>query len=210
MQNELWRLGIVELAKAIREKQISSREVIQAHLDRINTVNSRLNAVTVVLDEEALRAAEAADQALARGAVPGLLHGVPMTVKENIDLSGSPTTQGVVALKEALPPAESPHVTHLKRAGAIPIGRPNFPEFGLRWYTDNALRGATKNPWDATRTPGGSSGGDAVALATGMTPLGLGNDYGGSLRYPSQCCGTAAIRPTFGRVAWASSLAPAE
>jgi len=210
MQNELWRLGIVELAKAIREKQISSREVIQAHLDRINTVNSRLNAVTVVLDEEALRAAEAADQALARGAVPGLLHGVPMTVKENIDLSGSPTTQGVVALKEALPPAESPHVTHLKRAGAIPIGRTNLPDFGLRWYTDNALRGATKNPWDATRTPGGSSGGDAVALATGMTPLGLGNDYGGSLRYPSQCCGTAAIRPTFGRVAWASSLAPAE
>jgi amidase len=210
MQNELWRLGIVELAKAIREKRVSSREVIQAHLDRINAVNSKLNAVTVVLDEEALRAAEAADQALAKGATLGPLHGIPMTVKENIDLSGSPTTQGVVALKEALPPAESPHATHLKRAGAIPIGRTNLPDFGLRWYTDNALRGATKNPWDATRTPGGSSGGDAVALATGMTPLGLGNDYGGSLRYPSQCCGTTAIRPTFGRVARASSLAPAE
>lgn len=210
MQNELWRLGIVELAKAIREKQVSSREVIQAHFDRINTVNSGLNAVTVVLDEEALRAAEAADQAVAKGATLGPLHGVPMTVKENIDLSGSPTTQGVAALKDALPPLEAPHVTQLKQAGAIPIGRTNMPDFGPRWYTDNALRGATKNPWDATRTPGGSSGGDAVALATGMTPLGLGNDYGGSLRYPSQCCGTTAIRPTFGRVAWASSLAPAE
>src|SRR5216684_886594 len=132
MQTELWRLGVAELAKAIREKQVSSREVVQAHLDRINAVNGRLNAVTVVLHEEALRAAEEADQALAKGAVSGSLHGVPMTVKENID------------------------------------------------------------------------------LATGMTPLGLGNDYGGSLRYPSQCCGTTAIRPTFGRVAWASSLAPAE
>jgi amidase len=210
MQNELWRLGIVELAKAIREKQVSSQEVIQAHLDRINTVNGRLNAVTVVLHEEALRVAEEADQALARGAVPGPLHGVPMTVKENIDLSGSPTTQGIVAFKDALPPAESPHVTQLKRAGAIPIGRTNLPDFGLRWYTDNALRGATQNPWAPSRTPGGSSGGEAVALATGMTPLGLGNDYGGSLRYPSQCCGTTALRPTCGRVAWASSLAPVE
>ena len=133
MQNELWRLGTVDLAKAIREKQVSSREVIQAHLDRINTVNGRLNAVTVVLHQEALRAAEEADRALARGGALGPLHGVPMTVKENIDLSGSPTTQGIVAFKDALPPAESPHVTQLKRAGAIPIGRTNLPDFGLRW-----------------------------------------------------------------------------
>lgn len=210
MQTELWRLGVAELAQAIREKQVSSREVVQAHLDRITAVNGGLNAVTVVLHEEALRAAEEADQTLAKGAILGPLHGIPMTVKENIDLANSPTTSGVVALKDAIPPLEAPHVTQLKRAGAIPIGRTNLPDFGLRWYTDNALRGATKNPWNASRTPGGSSGGDAVALATGMTPLGLGNDYGGSLRYPSQCCGTTAIRPTFGRVTWASSLAPGE
>lgn len=210
METELWRLGVTELAQAIREKQVSSREVVQAHLDRIKAVNGGLNAVTVVLHEQALRAAEEADQALAKGAACGPLHGIPMTVKENIDLSGSPTTQGVVALKDAIPPVEAPHVTQLKRAGAIPIGRTNMPDFGLRWHTDNALRGATKNPWDSSRTPGGSSGGEAVALATGMTPLGLGNDYGGSLRYPSQCCGTTALRPTFGRVAWASSLDPAE
>jgi amidase len=210
MQTELWRSGVTELTQAIRKKDVSSREVVQAHLDRINAVNGELNAVTVVLHEQALRAAEEADQALAKGAAVGPLHGIPMTVKENIDLSGSPTTEGIVALKGALPPFDAPHVAQLKRAGAIPIGRTNMPDFGLRWYTDNALRGATKNPWDVTRTPGGSSGGDAVALATGMTPLGLGNDYGGSLRYPSQCCGTTAIRPTFGRVALASSLAPAE
>lgn len=210
MQTELWRLGVTELAQAIREKQVSSREVVQAHLDRIATINEKLNAVTVVLHEQALRAADEADRALASGATVGPLHGVPMTVKENIDLAGSPTTMGVAALKDAIPPLEAPHVTQLKRAGAIPIGRTNMPDFGLRWYTDNALRGATVNPWDVTRTPGGSSGGDAVALATGMTPLGLGNDYGGSLRYPSQCCGTTAIRPTLGRVAWTSSLAPAE
>lgn len=197
-----------ELAQAIRKKEISSREVIQAHLDRINAVNGGLNAVTVVLHEQALLAAQEADQALGKGVAVGPLHGVPMTVKENIDLANSPTTAGVVALKDAIPPLESPHVTQLKRAGAIPIGRTNQPDFALRYYTANALRGATKNPWDATRTPGGSSGGDAVALATGMTPLGLGNDYGGSLRYPSQCCGTTALRPTLGRVAWASSLAP--
>ncbi|MBI3797589.1 MAG: amidase [Deltaproteobacteria bacterium] len=210
MQHELWRVGVAELAKAIREKQVSSREVVQAHLARIDAVNGKLNAVTVVLQEEALRAAEEADKAIARGTTLGPLHGVPMTVKENIDLAQSPTTQGVVALKDALPPIEAPHVTQLKQAGAIPLGRTNLPDFGLRWYTDNALRGATKNPWDSSRTPGGSSGGDAVALATGMTPLGLGNDYGGSLRYPSQCCGTTALRPTLGRVAWASSLAAAD
>lgn len=210
MADELWRLGAVDLARAIRERRVSSREVVQAHLDRIAVVNGRVNAVTVVLRDEALRAAAAADKALAGGATPGPLHGVPMTVKENIDLAGSPTTQGIAAFKDAVPPREAPHVTQLKRAGAIPIARTNMPDFALRWYTDSSLRGATLNPWHAGHTPGGSSGGDAVALATGMTPLGLGNDYGGSLRFPSQCCGTTAIRPTHGRVAWADALAPAE
>ncbi len=210
MQGELWKLGAMDLARVIREKQVSSREVVQAHLDRIDHVNSRLNAVTVVLRDEALRAAEEADRALAGGGAHGPLHGVPLTVKEVTDVSGSATTRGVVAFKDALPRAESPNVTQLRRAGAIPIGRTNTPDFALRWHTDNALRGATVNPWDPSLTPGGSSGGDAVALASGMTPLGLGSDYGGSLRYPSQCCGTTALRPTFGRVASASSLAVSE
>ncbi len=208
MQAELWRWGVAELAQAIREKRVSSREVVQAHLDRIQAANGELNAVTVVMHDEALQAAEAADQSLAKGDDLGTLHGVPMTIKENIDLANSPTTSGIVALKEAIPPVEAPHISQLKQAGAIPIGRTNLSDFALRYHTDNALRGATLNPWDASRTPGGSSGGDAVAVATGMTPLGLGNDYGGSLRYPSQCCGITTIRPTLGRVTWDAAFAP--
>jgi amidase len=135
---------------------------------------------------------------------------VPVTVKENIDLAGSATTEGTTALAEAVPPLDAPNAANMKAAGAIPIGRTNLPDLGLRWHTDNALHGPTRNPWDPSRTPGGSSGGEAAALAAGMTPLGMGNDYGGSLRWPTQCSGTAAIRPTLGRVPAASSLAPAE
>jgi amidase len=210
MATDLWRWSAADLAQAISAKQLSAREVVQAHLDRIAAVNHKLNAVTAVLGESALAAADAADRALASGAALGPLHGVPITVKENIELIGSAYTEGVLALKDALPPVDAPHVAQMKAAGAIPIGRTNLPDFGLRWHTDNALHGATRNPWNPTRTPGGSSGGEAAALATGMTPLGLGNDYGGSLRWPSQCCGTAAIRPTLGRVAFHSGLAPAE
>ena len=101
-------------------------------------------------------------------------------------------------------------MANLREAGAIPMARTNLPDFALRWHTDNALHGATRNPWDATRTPGGSSGGEAVALATGMTPLGLGNDLGGSLRWPSQCNGTAALRPTLGRVPRATMIEPVD
>lgn len=210
MTAELWRMGASDLAAAIRAKKVSSREVVQAHLDRIAAVNPRVNAVTVVLADEALAAAAAADRAVAGGAKLGPLHGVPMTVKENIDVIGSATTQAVVALADAVPPIDAPHIRQLKAAGAIVMGRTNLPEFGLRWHTDNGLRGSTKNPWDASRTPGGSSGGEAVSLATGMTPLGMGNDLGGSLRWPSQCNGTMALKPTLGRIPDASALAPAE
>jgi amidase len=210
MSTELWRWSAADLAQAIRTKELSAREVVQAHLDRIAAVNHTVNAVTAVLHESALAAADAADRAVAAGEPLGPLHGVPITVKENIELVGSAYTEGVPALKDAIPPVDAPHMAQVKAAGAIPIGRTNLPDFGLRWHTDNELRGATRNPWNPARTPGGSSGGEAAALATGMTPLGLGNDYGGSLRWPSQCCGTAAIRPTLGRVAAHSALAPAE
>ncbi|MDP6346483.1 MAG: amidase [Alphaproteobacteria bacterium] len=195
-----WHQSAGSLAEAIREKRLSSQEVIQAHLDRIRAVNSEINAVTVVLEEDALRLAREADQKIAAGEDVGPLHGVPITVKENIDLVGSATTHGIVALKDAMPSTDAPVVTHLKRAGAIPIGRTNLPDFGLRWHTANNLHGATRNPWDPTRTSGGSSGGEAAAIATGMSPLGIGNDMGGSLRYPAQCCGITAIRPSLGRV----------
>ena len=205
MAQELWRLSATELATVIRNKKTSVREVVQAHLDRIAAVHNAVNAVTVVLDEMALALADKADQAISKGATLGPLHGVPMTVKENIDLKDTATTMGVPELKDAVSPVDAPHIAQLKKAGAIPIGRTNLPDFGLRYHTDNALRGPTKNPWDSKKTPGGSSGGDAVTLATGQTPLAMGNDYGGSLRYPSQCCGTVALRPTLGRIPRAST-----
>ncbi len=200
MTGPLWQWSATSLARAIREKSLSSREVIRAHLDRIDAVNHEVNAVTVVLEEDALRKASKADEQLAAGEALGPLHGVPVTVKESIDLVGSATTHGIVDLKNSVPLRDATVITHLKRAGAIPIGRTNLPDFGLRWHTTNDLRGATLNPWDRSRTPGGSSGGEAAAIATGMSPLGVGNDMGGSLRYPAQCCGITAIRPSLGRM----------
>ena len=197
---ELWSLGAGALAGVIKARQASSREVVTAHLDRIELINPELNAVTRVLADSALKAADEADRRLASGSQLGRLHGVPISVKENIDVVGSPTTHGVVALANAYPPADAVQVASLRAAGAIVLARTNLPEFALRWHTDNDLYGATKNPWNPALTPGGSSGGEAVALATGMTPLGLGNDDGGSLRHPPQCTGVAAIKPSLGRV----------
>jgi amidase len=205
---ELWRMGAADLAEAIRAKEVKSREVVEALLTRIEQVNPKVNAITVTLADSALAAADAADRATANGSASGALHGVPITVKENIDCLGSATTDGIVAMAEAMPTLDAPQVGRLREQGAIPIARTNMPDFGMRWHTDNALRGASLNPWNAALTPGGSSGGEAVALATGMSCLGLGNDYGGSLRWPSQCNGTAALKPTFGRIATGSSIEP--
>ncbi len=200
MERLSWQMSASDLADAIREKKTTSQEVVQAHFDRIEAVNHRVNAITVVLREEALQSAQEADRKIAKGEQIGQLQGVPITIKENIDVYGSATTMGVVALKDANPTVDAPIVSLLKKAGAIPIGRTNLPDFALRDHTNSSLNGVTINPWKQTCTPGGSSGGEAVAIATGMSPLGIGNDFAGSVRYPSQCCGIAAIRPTFGRV----------
>jgi len=197
---DLWAMSAGELARAIRSGQASSREVVEAHLRRIEEVNPRLNALVAVLAESALAAAAAADRAVASGAPLGALHGVPISVKENIDVAELPTTHGVESLAGAVADLDSPQVANLRADGAIVLGRGNLPEFALRWDTVNDLYGQTRNPWDPALTPGGSSGGDAVAVATGMVPLGLGNDDGGSLRYPPQCTGVASIKPGLGRV----------
>ncbi len=198
MSDELWRKSAVELADAIRRRRVSSREVIEAHLSRIADVNPQVNAIVRVLGDQARDAADLADAAISRGDVLGALHGVPITVKENIDMVGLPTTQGVPALAEAIPQLDAPVVERMRAAGAIPIGRTNLPDLGLRVHTDSTLYGRTKNPWKSDRTAGGSSGGEGAALATGMSPLGLGNDIGGSLRNPAHCCGIASIKPTTG------------
>lgn len=196
----LWKHSASSLALAIRDKQVSSLEVIEAHLDRIEAINADLNAVVAILADTALAAARLADEQIAAGESIGPLHGVPFTIKDVFDLAGTATTMGIVDLKDKVPDHDTPVVAHLKKAGAIPIARTNVPDFGVRWHTDNDLYGATLNPWDAARTPGGSSGGEAVAIATGMSPLGIGGDMGGSLRFPAQCCGITALKPGFGRI----------
>ena len=200
MERELWRWDAVELAAAIRTRTISSREAVASVLARLDAVNPALNAVTVLLADQALGAADRADAAVRRGEPLGPLHGVPVTIKENVDQTDAATANGVVAFKDLIATSDSPPVANWKRAGAVIVGRTNTPAFSFRWHTDNELRGRTWNPWKRELTPGGSSGGAAAALATGFAPLAHGNDLGGSIRYPAYCCGVAGIRPTLGRV----------
>jgi amidase len=205
---DLWRMSATELAEAIRSRRASSQEVVEAHLRRIEAVNPAVNAVTVVLGEQAVEAAKAADRVVAGGGDLPRFHGVPVTVKENIDVAGTPTTLGLRALAAAYPRQDAPVVESLKAAGAIPIGRTNLATFTVRWHCDSELYGATMNPWDRSRTPGASSGGDAAALATGMTALGIGSDGLGSLRWPAQCCGVSTLKPTLGRIPDATTAGP--
>ena len=196
-----------DLAGLIRKKETSSKEVIEAHLNRILEVNPYLNAVTLTLEESALKAAERADNA-SEADRKKPFHGVPFTIKENIDFMGTPTTNGIPLLAESMPSKNAPLVDRMLGAGAIPIGRTNLPEMGMRLDTDNPLRGRTFNPWNKDLTPGGSSGGEAAAIATGMSPFGLGNDIGGSLRNPAYCCGIASLKPSIGRIPFVNSIEP--
>ena len=207
---EMWRRSATELASAIASGDVSAVEVVQSHLERIEAVNPAVNAVTLVLADDALQAAKEADRAVADGEPLGVFHGVPFTIKENVDVAGSATTQGVPALAGAIAPIDAPVVERLRAAGAIPLARTNLPDMALRVHTDSSLHGVTRNPFDGTKTAGGSSGGEAAALATGMSPLGLGNDIGGSLRNPAYCCGIASLKPTAHRVPSASSTSPQE
>ncbi len=197
---ELWRWQAVDLAAAIRRREISSREAVQSCLDRTHEVNPQLNAIVQLQAESALLAADAADVLVARGDALGALHGVPVTTKINVDHAGWPTTNGIVALRENIATQDSPVVANLKKSGAVLFGRTNTPAFSMRWFTDNALHGLTSNPWSKTYTPGGSSGGAASAVAAGMGPIAHGNDLAGSVRYPAYCTGVYGLRPSFGRV----------
>jgi amidase len=192
-------------------KQISSREVTESVIARLKSVNPRINAVPVLLEQEALAAADAADAALARGIVLGPLHGVPVTSKSNTDQKGLPTPNGVVALSEKpVATEDSPPVAAMRGAGGVIIGRTNVPAYSLRWDTDNDLHGRTYNPHDRRLVPGGSSGGAAAAVAAGIGPIALGNDMGGSIRIPAHACGVVGIRPSMGRVPAFNSTAPVE
>ncbi len=185
-------------AAKVGGRTISAVEVVEAHLVRLAELNPRLNAVTRV-NANARAEASAVDRAVAAGrSLP--LAGVPVTIKDNVDVAGQSTPNGVRALDGVVATVDAPLVESLRAAGAVVIGRTNTPEFSWRWHTDNPLFGATVNPWDHTRTPGGSSGGGAAALAVGIGCLAHGNDAGGSLRWPANCCGVAALKPTVGRI----------
>jgi amidase len=201
MAKELWQESASTLAQLIRSGQTSSREVVSAHLARIDAVNGAVNAVVEVRPDEVLAEADAADAAQKSGAPLGALHGVPFSVKTNLDVAGYATTEGTVALKDVMAAFDSPIVQKMRGAGAVVLARTNMPDLGLRVNAESSLYGATHNPWKHGRTAGGSSGGEAAAIASGMSPIGLGNDIGGSLRNPAYCCGITSIKPSRGRVA---------
>jgi len=189
------------LAHLIRSGQTSSREVIEAHLERIEAVNGEVNAVVEVRPEAVRAQADAADAEQRAGSPLGPLHGVPFSVKSNLDVTGYATNEGALALKDFMATSDAPIVEKMRGAGAVVLARTNMPDLGLRINTESSLFGATHNPWKRGYTVGGSSGGEAAALATGMSPIGLGNDIGGSLRNPAYCCGVASIKPSRGRIA---------
>jgi amidase len=197
---ELYRSSVRALASAIRSGDVSSVEVVQAFLDRIETVNEKINAVVVLAGDEALDAARKADAQLSRGEVTGPLHGVPMTIKDSIDTAGIVTTYGTKGRSRFVPSKDATVVARLKSSGAILMGKTNTPEFTLSYETSNGIYGVTNNPYDLTRTPGGSSGGASAILAAGGSPFDIGSDYGGSIRLPAHCTGIAGIKPTSGRV----------
>lgn len=200
MTNELWRLDGTAIASGIRNGDFSARDAVSSCLERLDEVNPGLNAIVESRPDEALAAADTADEAVADGAELGALHGVPVSIKANQDLAGWATVNGCAAWKDNIAPASSPAVQNWLDAGVIVIGRTNTPEFSCRWETTNDFYGATGNPWNADITPGGSSGGAASSVAAGINPMSTGTDLGGSLRQPAQACGVASMRPGQGRV----------
>jgi len=190
-----------EMSDQIRQKKLSSREVMQAHLAQIKRVNAKVNAIVTLVEEEKLMAqALAADEALAKGNYLGALHGLPVGVKDLHETAGIRTTYGSPLRSDFVPDFDCRVVQREKAAGAIVIGKTNVPEFGLGSQTFNPVFGATLNPYDLTKTCGGSTGGGSVALACGMVPLADGSDYGGSLRNPPNFCNVVGLRPSPGRV----------
>jgi len=189
-----------ELALLIRTKQLSSREVVQAHLDRIENINPKVNAIVTLLAEDALRGADAADNAVKNGEALGPLHGVPFTIKDAIDTAGVLTQRGSKVFSGNIPEKDASVVTRFKAAGAIPLAKTNLPEFSAWQETDNLVTGLSRNPWNLERTPGGSSGGESAAIAAGLSPIGIGSDLAISVRGPAALTGIVGLKATHGRI----------
>ena len=193
-------LSAGELAERIRAGEVSSREVVEEHISRIEAVNERLNAVVIPLFDEALAQATQADEARARGDELGPLHGVPITIKEQFLVAGTDTTWGLRHRVGIKAESDGPLVACLRRAGAIILGKTNVPQLLLAYESDNDVYGRCNNPWDLERSPGGSTGGEAAIIAAGGSPLGLGGDQAGSIRVPVHFCGINGLKPTSGRL----------
>ncbi len=196
----LWQWSASDLAEAIAEKKISASEAVGSAVERMQEMNPKINAVVEDLSEQALTEAAHHDEVLAKRDPLGSLHGVPVTIKVNVDQQGHATTNGVTAFRDVIAPDDAPVVKNLKAAGAIVIGRTNTPEFSFRGTTANEIHGRTYNPWNDEASPGGSSGGSSAAVAAGISPIGHGNDIGGSLRFPSYACGISTVKPGHGRI----------
>jgi Asp-tRNA(Asn)/Glu-tRNA(Gln) amidotransferase A subunit family amidase len=190
---------LVELAQAVRTGRLSAEVVVRTYLARIAEINPTINAI-VTEAPDALASAAAVDRTIERGEDPGPLCGIPFTVKDSIATAGVRTTAGSRMLEHWVPSESAPAVQRLQRAGAVLLGKTNTPEFALDLHTDNALFGPTLNPRDVSLTPGGSSGGESAALASGLSALGIGTDFGASIRWPAQCTGVVGLRPTVGRI----------
>jgi aspartyl-tRNA(Asn)/glutamyl-tRNA(Gln) amidotransferase subunit A len=188
-----------KLAELIRTREVSPVEVVQAHLDRIAAMNPKINAI-VTLADGALKAAKAAEAAVMAGEELGPLHGVPFTVKDSIDTADVATQRGSPIFKGRVPDADATSVARMKKAGGILLAKTNLPEFSYWIESDNMLSGRSNNPWDVTRTPGGSSGGESAAIAAGMSPIGLGTDLAISVRGPAAQTGISSLKATHGRV----------
>ena len=206
--NDIIYASAKSIAKAIKEKEISSFEVVESCLKQIEKVNPKINAVVCIDEEKALSEAKKADDELSKGHIRGPLHGVPMTIKDNLDTAGMVTTGGTKGRESFIPKVDATVVSRLREAGAILVGKTNTPELTLAYETDNLIYGRTNNPYDFSRTSGGSSGGASAILAAGGIPFDIGSDTGGSIRLPSHFCGTAGIRPTSGRVPRTGHIIP--
>ena len=198
--DEITRMGAAEIARRIAAGDLSCCEVLESHIRRIESVNPRINALVVPLFERARREAIAADAARDRGEPLGKLHGVPFTVKEFFGAADTAVTLGISGWAARVSAKDSPLVEKLRKAGAILLGKTNVPQIGLMIETDNPLYGRTNNPWNLSRSAGGSTGGEAALIAAGGSPLGLGSDGGGSIRQPCHCCGIHGLKPTGGRL----------
>lgn len=195
-----WQMDASELSHHIRTGRLSSREATQSCLARLHSINPKINAVNLILEEAALRQADQADKHRAAGEPLGPLHGVPVTTKCNTDQVGCPSDNGVIAFRDLIADKDNPVIGNLRAAGAIFIGRTNTPAFSMRFDTSNDLHGRTLNPHSKSHTPGGSSGGAGASVATGIGAIAHGSDIAGSVRWPAYCNGVVGLRPSYGRV----------